>query len=68
VGYKYGEIEFKYGDRITLKNGEVGTVVGFLGRGRNRVSLKLQPADNGNERATVIDATDVVNLERIDEV
>jgi hypothetical protein len=62
MAFRYGELKFDYGDLITLNDGEVGVVTGFMGRGRNRVMVRLPPAENGNKRMRVIDATDVIKL------
>ena len=64
MAFRYGELKFDYGDEVVLADGEKGIVTGFIGRGRNRVMLKLAPATNGNERMRIIDATDVADLNK----
>lgn len=64
MSFRYGELKFDYGDEVVLLDGEKGVVSGFMGRGRNRVMLKLAPAANGNGRMRVIDATDVAELNK----
>lgn len=57
-------IDATYGDKITLLNGEVGIVTGFMGRGRNALVLRLKPAANGNKRATIARIKDIAAIER----
>lgn len=57
-------IDATYGDKVTMLNGEVGVVTGFMGRGRNALVLRLKPAANGNKRAAVVRAKDIAAIER----
>lgn len=57
-------IDVNYGDKIVLRDGEVGVCAGFPGRGRNAVMVRLKPAANGNGRMRVVRSRDIAAIER----
>lgn len=52
-------IDVDFGDKIVLRDGEVGKLAGFMGRGRNALLVALPPAANGNKRKRVVRARDI---------
>ena len=55
-------IEARYGDKVVLKSGEIGTFAGFAGRGRNLIIVDLEPSANGRPRADFARESDIVEI------
>lgn len=55
-------IDVTYGDKVVLRDGEAGVCVGFPGRGRNAVMVRLKPAPNGEKRLRVARSRDIAQI------